>query len=481
MKKNFIISTVIPIYNAERYLEETIESVIKQTIGFEDNIQLILINDGSTDNSEKICKKYVEKFPDNVKYIYKENGGVAETKNYGIKEAKGEYINFLDADDILSEDALKNMHAFLEKNKEEIDMVAMPVVYFEKSNGLHSRYLRFNNETGIVDLDKDPQGYVFSTVAMLYKKSVFTNVKFNTHLKIAEDLFLNTKLFIKKHKYGMMSANEAVYYYRKRFARDSITNSNEYQEDWLINVLVYLIKGIKEYCEKNNFKELPTFVKNIMIYNIVKRLKTPNFVDKKKLKKFYEISNKMLNEIEDDVIIQYQYDDYYLLAMMFMLKYNEYDIKKIIKIDNGNNLIIENNVIGNIENYSLQISGIKVVDKKLVVQGYINDKITDDFKICYKTGKNIVEAKMEETDNIFLQKRFFDTIVGHTYQVNFELPFTNASYNIVLKNNETQSILALQNIYGDDGVFVNKEYTINKIKYNVKINNKKIYIKEIKD
>lgn len=481
MKKNFIISTVIPIYNAEIYLEETIESVIKQTIGFEDNIQLILINDGSTDNSEEICKKYVEKFPDNVIYIYKENGGVAETKNYGIKEAKGEYINFLDADDILSEEALKNMHNFLEKNKEEIDMVAMPVVYFEKSNGLHSRYLRFNNQTGIVDLDKDPQGYVFSTVAMLYKRSVFTNVKFNTHLKIAEDLFLNTKLFIKKHKYGMMSANEAVYYYRKRFARDSITNSNEYQEDWLINVLVYLIKGIKEYCEKNNFKELPTFVKNIMIYNIVKRLKTPNFVDKKKLKKFYEISNKMLNEIEDDVIIQYQYDDYYLLAMMFMLKYNEYDIKKIIKIDNGNNLIIENNVIGNIENYSLQISGIKVVDKKLVVQGYFNDIITDDFKICYKTGKNIVEAKMEETDNIFLQKRFFDTIVGHTYQVNFELPFTNASYNIVLKNNETQSILALQNIYGDDGVFVNKEYTINKIKYNVKINNKKIYIKEIKD
>ena len=217
-----------------------------------------------------------------------------------------------------------------------------------------------------------------------------------------------------------------------------------------------------------------------MIYNIVKRLKTPNFVDKKKLKKFYEISNKMLNEIEDDIIIKYQYDDYYLLAMMFMLKYNEYDIKKIIKIDNGNNLIIEDNVIGNIENYSLQISGIKVVDKKLVVQGYFNDIITDDFKVYYKTSKNTYEANMEETDNIFLQKRFFDTIVGHTYQVNFELPFTTASYNIVLKNNETQSILELQNIYGDVGVLVNKEYIVNKIKYNVKINNKKIYIKEIK-
>lgn len=479
MKKQFIISTIIPMYNAEKYLAETIDSVINQSIGFEENIELILVNDGSIDRTEDICKEYVEKYKENIKYIYKENGGVAETKNYGIKEATGEYLNFLDSDDILSQDALKNMYNFLDKNKEKIDMVAMPVVYFEKKIGLHDRYLRFNNQTCIVNLDKDPQGYVFSTVAMLYKRKLFNSVKFNTKLRIAEDLYLNTKLFIKNHKYGMMSADEAVYYYRKRFANDSITNSNEYHEDWLIDVFAYLIKGIKEYCEKNEVKELPKFVKYIMIYNIVKRLKTPNFVDKKKLNRFYELSRSILSEIDDKIIQSYQYDDYYLLAMMFMLKYNVDNIKELVTVDNKNNVKIKNKLIQNTETYSLQISSIKLVEDKLVIQAFFNDIITDDFKIYYRKSKELYPAKMEETDNIFLQKRFFDKVIGQTYQVSLKLPFENGVHNIILKNETNETVLQLKNIYGDEGILVNKDYTVDKKKYNVKINSRKILIKEI--
>lgn len=328
-----------------------------------------------------------------------------------------------------------------------------------------------------MDLNKDPQGYVFSTTAMLYKKKLFNNIKFNSALKIAEDLYLNTKLFIKNPKYGMMSSNEAVYYYRKRYANDSITNSTEYEEDWLIVVLKYLRNGIKEYCIKNNLEEAPTFVKNIMIYNIVKRLKTPNFVDKKKLNKFYEISNEILLEIEDDIILKYQYDDYYYLAMMFMMKYNIYDIKKIVSVDAKNNVLIKNKIIENIENYSLQISSIKAIDNKLCVQGYFNDILPENFKICYKKNKDVYEAKVQETDNIFLQKRFFDKIVGHTYQVNFEIPFENSGYSLILKNDVVETILQLRNIYGDEGILVNKEYNIDGKKYNVIVNSKKIFIK----
>lgn len=131
MKNKCIISTIIPFYNAEKYLAETIESVIEQSIGFEENMELILVDDGSTDNSYNVCKEYEEKY-NNIRCFHKENGGVAEAKNYGLKIAKGEYVNFLDSDDKLSKDALKNMYNFLEKNKDEIDMVAMPVVYFEK-------------------------------------------------------------------------------------------------------------------------------------------------------------------------------------------------------------------------------------------------------------------------------------------------------------------------------------------------------------
>ena len=108
MKNDFLFSVIMPVYNTEEYLEEAIQSVIEQTIGFEENIQLILINDGSTDNSESICKKYQEKYKNNIVYKYKENGGVSSARNEGRKYVKGKYFNFLDSDDKWDKDAFKN-------------------------------------------------------------------------------------------------------------------------------------------------------------------------------------------------------------------------------------------------------------------------------------------------------------------------------------------------------------------------------------
>ena len=83
-KEKYIFSVVIPVYNAEKYLSETVDSVIAQDIGFEKHIQIILVNDGSKDRSEELCLKYREKYPDNIVYISKENGGVSSARNQGI-------------------------------------------------------------------------------------------------------------------------------------------------------------------------------------------------------------------------------------------------------------------------------------------------------------------------------------------------------------------------------------------------------------
>ena len=107
MDNDYLITTIIPVYNVEKYLDKAIKSIIKQNIGFKKNIQLILVNDGSPDNSERICLKYKNKYPNNVVYISKENEGVSIARNTGLKEAKGKYINFLDADDYLDTDFYK--------------------------------------------------------------------------------------------------------------------------------------------------------------------------------------------------------------------------------------------------------------------------------------------------------------------------------------------------------------------------------------
>ena len=98
-KKDFLFSVIMPIYNVEEFLDESITSVINQTVGFKDNIQIILVNDGSPDNSEEICLKYRALYPDNIIYIKQKNAGVSAARNTGVKYATGKYINFFDSDD----------------------------------------------------------------------------------------------------------------------------------------------------------------------------------------------------------------------------------------------------------------------------------------------------------------------------------------------------------------------------------------------
>lgn len=120
------ISVVTAVYNVEEYLQEMIESITVQTIGFA-NVQLILIDDGSQDSSGQICDQYALQYPENIIVIHKENGGVSSARNEGLRYVKGEYINFTDADDMLENNALELMFAYLKENEEEIDLVAIPL------------------------------------------------------------------------------------------------------------------------------------------------------------------------------------------------------------------------------------------------------------------------------------------------------------------------------------------------------------------
>ena len=131
MKYKYNFSVIVPIYNLELFLDEALSSIVNQSIGFKENIELILINDGSSDNSEKICRKYLELYPDNVIYKRQENKGVSTARNVGLSLANGKYINFFDGDDIWDLDTFEKVFAFFEENKNEIDVVSCRQKYFE--------------------------------------------------------------------------------------------------------------------------------------------------------------------------------------------------------------------------------------------------------------------------------------------------------------------------------------------------------------
>lgn len=104
MKK---VSIIVPFYNVEEYIERSIKSLLGQSL---EDIEIILVNDGSKDGSEEIAKNYSSKYPDKIKYLEKENGGLSDARNYGIPYATGEYIAFLDSDDYIEEEMYEEMY-----------------------------------------------------------------------------------------------------------------------------------------------------------------------------------------------------------------------------------------------------------------------------------------------------------------------------------------------------------------------------------
>lgn len=112
------VSIIVPVYNVEKYVEKCLKSLLEQTL---EDIEIIVVNDGSTDNSKEIVQKIVKQFPDKMVYKEKENGGLSDARNYGINYAKGEYIAFFDSDDYVEKDMYQKMYELAKK--EESDMV----------------------------------------------------------------------------------------------------------------------------------------------------------------------------------------------------------------------------------------------------------------------------------------------------------------------------------------------------------------------
>ena len=148
-------SIVMAVYNVAPFLNEAVDSLVQQTIGFEENIQLILVDDGSQDDSGQICDDYKEQYPSNIIVIHKENGGVSSARNEGLKYIKGKYVNFLDSDDKLSENTLEEVYSFFEQHYMETDVVAIPMYFFDGQTGEHILNYKFKKGTRVIDLRKE--------------------------------------------------------------------------------------------------------------------------------------------------------------------------------------------------------------------------------------------------------------------------------------------------------------------------------------
>ena len=476
--EKFKFSIVVPIYNVEKYLEETIESVINQTIGFKDNIQLILVNDGSTDNSEEICLKYKEKYPDNIVYVKQENGGVSSARNKGIEYIEGKYVNFLDGDDKWSLDALEIIYDFFETNYEKIDFVVGRKQLFEAKEGFHILDYKFE-KTKIVDILED---YSFAQMDVTYvflKSSIVKEYRFNKALRYAEDADYINRILLKKQKYGVI--REAVHLYRKRLDETSTLQTAKKSKSWFTDTIEYFHKKVIEN-SINIYGKIIPYVQFIIMYDLQWRLKKTNYdaLNEKEKNEYIENIIELLKNIDDHIIIEQKSINSKLKLYVLSLKY-EKDITKELEFKDGafyfNNLMVYE--LTN-KKETIKIEDLKIKNNVLKIQGKALFAIPINlYKIYFNTdlkNKNIVELQKDNSKEII-------TLNGYklnNYKFNIEIPLkkvNSISFIFEYKNEIEYEIIP--RLEKELKAKSKKQLYIKNKNYKVFFENKKLIIKKI--
>lgn len=210
-----LISVIIPVYNTESYIGVCLESLIKQTYT---NFEVLLIDDGSTDNSGRICQEYTES-DSRFHYYRKENGGVSSARNLGIEYSRGDYLTFVDSDDWVEEDYLEVLYSALVSESASVSISTYKKFSMEDNTWyVHSfqrgydkrvfHHLELINE--LIDLDSFDHSYRFVS-GKLVRKDVVGDIRFNTLTRLGEDMEFWFKIYLISPKLVYINRDSYVY------------------------------------------------------------------------------------------------------------------------------------------------------------------------------------------------------------------------------------------------------------------------------
>lgn len=286
------LSIVIPVYNSQKYIKKTLECIVNQE-DFE-NMETILVNDGSTDSSLDIIKEFSNKY-NNIVCISQENKGVSEARNTGISFAKGEYITFLDSDDYYIENI--NITFKLLKSKQLL------VYNMKRNNGPNGNLLDFSKVDNIIHVTQDfINEFIFGSLTLVLAYSVVNkiyetdiikkhNIRFNNKTKYAEDMLFNLEYM--KYISSVYFLDKPIYMY----AYNSTSAMNNISKDALDNY-IESYKSLLEYCKYYGLdeKKARDWLFDKLIY-VVFNIRSSDLPIRKKKSIIKEISkNKFIKE-----------------------------------------------------------------------------------------------------------------------------------------------------------------------------------------
>lgn len=438
-------SIIIPIYNSEKFLKECLDSVINQK--FKD-IEIICVDDGSTDKSKEILEEY-KKNDNSVKVIEQTHQGQGIARNKGLEIAQGKYINFLDSDDKLSENTLDAVYKFFNKHK-DIDIVSIPIVYSDGKD--HELNYKFQLNKEIINLDvnsvkntnqkssNQSKPIIQTSINSTFiKKEAIKDLKFDTKLVSDEGLIFINKILASQNKIGLVK--DGKYYFRKN-NENSLTNTANNKKDYYNYRLICFKELINYYIKENDevapnviksalddkTNEIPEFIQGAITYSLKDFEKSPDFpkdMNKEEINEFWENLYYILDYIDEDIILNSSIiKKAYLSQFLIYLKnHKEFHIET----DDKNNILLKtkNQKINNLKQHKLYFDIVELKDGFLNLSGNIvsscdSKVITIEAIKKYKGKKEVFKGKYVEYPRT---PRKTDRYLGIDWRFNYNFEF----------------------------------------------------------
>ena len=267
------VSVIVPFYNVEGYIEKCLDTLVNQTL---EDIEIILVNDGSKDNSILIAKKFLENYPKKIVYLEKENGGLSDARNFGIPYAKGEYIAFLDSDDYVEKNMYEEMYALAKKENSDMVQCNFYWEYIDKNKKKIGDMQKYSNKKELIT-----KGRV-EAWNKLIKREILENeeIRFPKGLRY-EDVEFTYKLAPYLEKVSFID-KPFIHYIQRQ---NSISNS---QNERTAEIFDILDNVIKYYKEKNIYEEYKNeleyiYVKTVFCRSLLRMTKIENVEIRRKI------------------------------------------------------------------------------------------------------------------------------------------------------------------------------------------------------
>ena len=406
-------SVIITTFNSEKWIGKTLDSLINQELNFEENIEAIIVDYQSSDNTEEICRQYIDKYPNNIRLIKNVNGKITESKNIGLRYANGNYVNILNYECSLSKETLKAVSTYLNKN-ENVDVVTTPIYFINHNEKDHWSNRKFIKK-GNVNLLENPEYYqIFGSSCSVRKSAIgdieFPEINFSQHTVFINDLLINNPIIglcDKGYCESEIVLMQDIYY-------NDAVSTKEYYLGLTEKNFKHLIKR-----SLDTFSEVPRFIQNAIMYHLSLMLDvedTKKILNEDEVKKFESDLNYVLTYIEDDAILDYSIASDSAKLNALLLKYDR----------------LTPNLLSNFELDTIFIDNYDIINNRLTVMASCADVFDGNIDVF------VNENKVKTNELVFPQKNrtYFDYTYYKDYSFEFSIPLsTDERYEIEFRTN----------------------------------------------